>query len=388
MEQEYALEWLDRTVYDLNPLRMENLGEDQSRRIVRQVEEEKSRNIAYINRAVFAHGKRSRAQKVVDAYFTSLTNIIENAELHLRSVTPRIDRLKEALEAILVCLREVRAFVFDRYNFLLDQDMPIGKIGKPVLEVEFSQLSGTELLSGCPDLYDLLVNEYELLLGGGTSITLRQMTYWQSLQGALFSAKIDQQQTEYFCQAELMLIQRNFNSPAFVTYLTQRIQEMSDVHRAQSEKVSFLAYINKIVSQLPVMKDIIYHIGYQGVAATLGQWIHQEIEYQNLVMKVNVATDPALIKPGKYVKKNANKVLCSLTVDQLALFFKAADHAKIITARSLSAIFNAVAPHLATANKEDISPGSLRTKSYSVEQRDKEMVLEVIDQIVQQIEEL
>lgn len=98
--------------------------------------------------------------------------------------------------------------------------------------------------------------------------------------------------------------------------------------------------------------------------------------------------DRSFKKVRKYERKTSDKVLCNLTVDQLSLFFKAADLSNIISARSLSAIFQSVAPHLSTPHRADISHSSLRVKSYTVEERDKTLLIEIMTRLTEQIKDL
>ena len=119
----------------------------------------------------------------------------------------------------------------------------------------------------------------------------------------------------------------------------------------------------------------------------VNSWFIYEIEYQskNTVLKGQRAETSI---SNKFLRKTSDKILCNLTVDQLALLFKAADQSQIIVSRSLSAIFETVAPYLATRHRVDISSNSLRVKSYTVEDRDKQLLLTYINRLRQHIEDL
>ncbi len=60
---------------------------------------------------------------------------------------------------------------------------------------------------------------------------------------------------------------------------------------------------------------------------------------------------------------------------------------KIIMARSLNSVFKNIVPHLSTPYQEDISYDSMRSKSYSAEQRDKEIVIQTLQQMISKIKE-
>lgn len=86
-------------------------------------------------------------------------------------------------------------------------------------------------------------------------------------------------------------------------------------------------------------------------------------------------------------KTEPQKLLCILSVDQMALLLRAADDLKIVTARSLNAVFKTIVPHLSTPYQENISYDSMRSKSYTAETRDKEIIIETLQQMIKKIEE-
>ena len=86
-------------------------------------------------------------------------------------------------------------------------------------------------------------------------------------------------------------------------------------------------------------------------------------------------------------KNEPQKLLCILSVDQMALLLRSADDLKIIMARSLNAVFKAIVPHLSTPYQENISWDSMRSKSYNAETRDKEIVIQTLEQMIKKIKE-
>ena len=81
------------------------------------------------------------------------------------------------------------------------------------------------------------------------------------------------------------------------------------------------------------------------------------------------------------------KIRSVLSVDQLALILRAADDTKVIVARSLNSVFKTIVPYLSTPYQDEISYDSMRSKSYSVETRDKEIVMQALQQMIQKIKE-
>ncbi len=87
-------------------------------------------------------------------------------------------------------------------------------------------------------------------------------------------------------------------------------------------------------------------------------------------------------------EKNASqKLLCDLSVDQMALLLRSAEDLKIITARSINSLFKTIVPHLSTPNQDNISPDSMRSKSYVAETRDKEIAIQALEKMIKRIKE-
>lgn len=88
---------------------------------------------------------------------------------------------------------------------------------------------------------------------------------------------------------------------------------------------------------------------------------------------------------------NANKmlfkVLCKLSVDQIGIVLKACDDTKLILAKSLSIVFQAIVPFLSTDRMKHISWGSMRKSTYQFSRSDLEFVIAVLEQLIEKIRE-
>lgn len=256
--------------------------------------------------------------------------------------------------------------------------------------IDFAQPTDNILLSSHPALASLIGDEFNAVFNSGNlaNITPRQAEYWKDLNDQICAPEQQNPGDVYFCNLELLLIERNFNSTKFVKYLTNRFASQIEEY-VSGNGIEKLAYIQKSFNQIPVIKGLAYDRQHDDLSLTINNWFICEIEFRSRSNTGKGSEAPSTAtKSNGYIKKTADKVLCKLTVDQLALFFKAADQSKIIAAKSLSATFQAVAPYLSTPYKEDISHGSLRSKSYSVEGRDKEQLLSILAKLIRQIEEL
>ena len=389
----FALEWLDRVVNEFNPAQAKfaKFEEHRLQDFSEEVLEEKARQIAYLKKLTFQYPKKRKFQKVLDSYFGALNSLIDSAKSNLTLIPIEAVIPKGALKLVAVVLADIHAFLLERYSVSLDLDVPLRKYHLAVPSIDFAQLADSWLLVGCPSLASLLKEEFIKAFDAESlpNITSRQVDYWKGLNELIRGNQGRIAGDEYFCNLELRLIERNFNSTKFARYLTDRFISQIEELASDDIRIKKLSYIQKLFNQIPVIKDLAYDRQYDDLSLTINKWFICEIEFRSRGRTENITVSPAMeSKSSGYVRKTADKVLCKLTVDQLALFFKAADLSNIITARSLSAIFQSVAPYLSTPHRTEISHSSLRVKSYSVEERDKSLLIDIMIRLTEQIKDL
>lgn len=81
------------------------------------------------------------------------------------------------------------------------------------------------------------------------------------------------------------------------------------------------------------------------------------------------------------------KVLCQLSVDQIAIVLKAADDIRLLTARSFSLVLRTLVPFLSTERLRDFSWKSARSSTYKMEGSDKEIVIRALEALIEKIRE-
>jgi hypothetical protein len=79
------------------------------------------------------------------------------------------------------------------------------------------------------------------------------------------------------------------------------------------------------------------------------------------------------------------KVLCKLSVDQIGIILKACDENRVITAKSLSAVFRTIVPYLSTEKKKNLSWAAMRKSSYQFERSDVEAVIETMEKLIDRV---
>jgi hypothetical protein len=81
------------------------------------------------------------------------------------------------------------------------------------------------------------------------------------------------------------------------------------------------------------------------------------------------------------------KVLCRLSVDQIAIILKAADDIKLVVTRSFSQVLKSIVPFLSTERFKDFSWKSARSSTYKMEDGDKTIAIETLEALISKIRE-
>ncbi|MFC0514597.1 hypothetical protein ACFFGT_10310 [Mucilaginibacter angelicae] len=79
------------------------------------------------------------------------------------------------------------------------------------------------------------------------------------------------------------------------------------------------------------------------------------------------------------------KVTCRLSVDQIAIILKAADDTRLLAARSFSLVLRSITPYLSTERMQDFSWKSARSSTMKMEERDKQLTIAALEQMIKKI---
>ncbi len=172
-----------------------------------------------------------------------------------------------------------------------------------------------------------------------------------------------------------LLVYLNFNSSEFIAFIINGIKN------------------DLMTLGLEEKKEAIYHHYYNffQVSNTDESRLNEQLKDLETILEKWFLTQLDLINQqssnlvkSQSTKKNP-KIFCSLNIDQISLFFRAADECRVIEAKSLSAVFHAIIPYLSSINKENISPDSVRNKSYQAEEKDKIYITQLLNKMIAKI---
>jgi hypothetical protein len=176
-----------------------------------------------------------------------------------------------------------------------------------------------------------------------------------------------------------LVVYWNLNDKNVITYFTHGIDKYISSLDTESEVVDWLMMEIKHIKSIPVMPEMIYDIRYPGVSDYFLSYLQNELDYRQQKQMGFAPMDAGQTNQAKF------KVLCNLSSDQVGILLKGLDDLRIISAKSLSAVFKSIVPFLSTERKKELSWQSMRSKSLSGEDRDKDTVVEVLEKLSEHI---
>lgn len=186
---------------------------------------------------------------------------------------------------------------------------------------------------------------------------------------------------------DTLLVYMNFNSKTYINYLTSCMTENMK-STGDSDKIELLLAYYKGLRQLHGHPNYAFNPEYESIKHILDKWFDEELNYY----RKKVALNPINIGPRQVIESDkkltvASKVICTLSGDQIALLIRAADEVRMLSAKSLTAAFRSIVPYVASKERDDLSYESLRIKSYSAEQTDKDVAIQILRKMIDKIQD-
>ncbi|MBS1749293.1 hypothetical protein DC498_17125 [Terrimonas sp.] len=392
----YVLEWLDTLIsVTLNPLKSEvgSIPPEDINKLQNLIIQEKDKVQSAIKFTVFNLNDETAIKCAIKNYHSSLVSLLDQA---LENKGPFAENAapQAILDNIISCIEELLFLIERRFTSYLGIDERVPATYFDLLKKELlKRLPRTikkhrEQHSLIPVL-ELIIREVEAFLNLPSDKhkhTFREMFYLKDLCVELEFLEYNDDATLYTTLDEV-LIRMNFNSKTYIYNLTERIAAHINSVEQPSERMECLLFDLKSFKQLHKKPGMIFLTQNAVLHKQVDNWFSQEIFY--LEKKIHYAIVP--LKGGEQKSapkdKEKEKLLSILSVDQMALILRAADDLRIVMARSLNSVFKNIVPFLSTPYQENISYDSMRSKSYSAEGRDKEIVTETLQQMIKKINE-
>lgn len=393
MDEGYVLEWLDTLItVTLNPTKtkIRAIVPEEVTKIRDQVIFQKNRVQSVIKSTVFSLNDEAKIKCLIKKYHSSLITLLDQALEDQATVLNA--NLKRVLGTIVSSIDELLYLIERRFKGYMSIEEPVPVTYLTIIEKEVSKRL-SELSKKFQDhlpfqpAFGVLTQELESFLNYPSnrhSCTFQEMFYIRELCRELEYLEPSDEPGIYTSLDEL-LISINFNSSTYIKGFIQRIA--AHINEQTREKMGKLLFYQKLFRQLHRRPDMIFNVKDAGVFQQIDNWFSQEIFYLEKQSHFSITPLKAGM-PNRITKnKEKQKIVSNLSVDQMALILRAADDLKIIIAHSLNSVFKSMVPHLSTPNQENISYDSMRSKSYSAELRDKEIVIETLQQMIKKIKE-
>jgi hypothetical protein len=397
LEKNYTLEWLDFIInVTLNGAKtnLSTLSDKQLETIVTKAQEEKDQHVSFLKHQSFHLDSRRKIQLLIRQYHASLVILLDQAYENSSRINDPVNPLHTALMSISACLDELLSFVESRFHeyLSLDERVPASYLAQIKLEM----LERLEPL--CQQLFvrtdnrtltDIIQQSLHYFIYDSEKrpTSFRDVFYKKELLAGL--EKISEQSDESNLHAAIveLLVYLNFNSRSFMNYYTQKLAQRINAYGAVHEKMTQLLLCYKEFNQMHRKPAVKLNPNHADLKKVLGNWFAQEITYLEKKHQWDVLPLQNQHQQSPKEKSEPFKIMCFLSVDQIALTLRAMDATRVVKAKSLNAVIQTIAPYLSTPRKEEISFESMRNKSYAFEEGDKAVVTKILEGMLTWIKE-
>lgn len=398
----YTLEWLDSLItVSLNPAKtdLNTLSDDEIRSVIFKITEEKEKLLSILKNQIFGLMKEKQIALLVNQSHSSLIVLLDQVLKFPKTQNLNRSSLKDLYNTLISTLEELLSFIEVRFlpYLSLNERVPVtylavtgkelkqrvDKLKIKLVAQEANKQLGTIVLNSLHSFISRLKEDFP--------VTFRELLYQKDLLKELELLELPEGETAVFTAIDELLIYLNFNSKFYMGYFTKRLAEKINVNENNSNKLERLLFHYKQFNQMHRKPGVILNPQYGDLKTELSNWFTQEIFYLEkklhlTIVPINWSAEQKGSEPASQ-KNDPQKLLCILSVDQMALVLRSADDLKIVMARSLNSVFKTIVPHLSTPYQENISYDSMRSKSYTAETRDKEIVIQTLEQMIKKIKE-
>ncbi len=339
----YPLEWLDNLiVHTLNPKRtnIKDLSDDDLALISEQLVKESHRVQMKLIQEIFSFRSKAQMRLLIRNYHSTLIFLLDSLLENQKETTLHTARLSRMIDTIINTLDELLFFIEGRFSayLSLDQRVPMTYllVARKELILKLEKLEKMKLPAGTQRetlqlVIDVLFNFLHSCIE--CKVTYRQILYQKELIQNLETMENTGWQNDLYTGLEQLLIELNFNSPVYISYLLEQISvALSSQDSLKSRMELLLVYhkeFGKLISNEKMsfdpLKDNIKHV--------LENWFRLEFDYMDKKLSLPDSGNHDLkTQPDRVCVPEENKVECNLSIDQMGLILRAGDEARILKA--------------------------------------------------------
>lgn len=396
----YIFEWIDLLISQvLNPVKkdLKAIPETQLEVLPLRIQQENTRLQSVIKNRLFSIKKQGKKKLLIRQYHSTLTALHYRLLKHQNHAGIQTKDLKKLTELIQTCLEELLSFIEASYfnHLSLQEQAPATYLITIRAELKRRLEVLTKKIKHVPynpasDIVFMRLNRFISNILYESKVSYQMAIYKKNLLKGLEELKWDNEDYSDFSELDKLLIYLNFNSKTYINFLINNLVNKVSQYESSYEKLEILLYYYKAFKQIHPKRNTILNPQYYPLETIINNWFIQEISYLKEILQLTLSPQNISGFTGKKepALKVKHKVLCNLSTDQMALILRAADEAKILISRSLNEVFKTIVPHLSTPHKQDLSYNAMRTKTYNIEERDKEIAVETLELIITKIKDL
>jgi len=395
MVQKYPLEWLDSLIsLTLNPQKI--YFQDLSKEDIQSLSEKAAIEAVHIQselkNQVFSLHKENQIRLLVQKYHSALIFLLDTIISYQKDAAFAKSDYSNLAKALVSCLDELLFFIEARFaNFLsLEERVPLTylEISRKELKLKLDRLQKKLIADVADPSFTAIVldNLYKFIHHKKSeTVSFRELLYRKELVQKLGTLRDTKNQTSIYNALNELLVYMNFNSRGYINYFTKTIADKINLLQTKAERIDSLHFHYKEFRQMQCHQRMILYPQHESLKAILSEWFEQEIAY--VEKTIHLADHPVkeLKKSSVGQFKVSDKIMVNLSTDQIALILRAADEARLLQARSMSEVFKKIVPFLSTPSKEELSYDSVRSKSYSAEDRDKQTAISALEKLILKI---
>ncbi|MBF4486292.1 hypothetical protein [Flavobacterium sp. CSZ] len=391
----YPLEWIDSLILEtLDPKKtsIDDLSEKDLAFIADNLSKESHKIQIQLKNEVFALHQKSQIRLLLQKHHSSFVYLLDKVMEYQKSDVALSGVLAAIVDVVINTLYELLSFIQSRYaQYLsLDERVPLRYliVCKKEILLRIEELKAKKMQSTTDgSLIEIVFTAINNSISdkAQNKITYREICYQKELLKYLEALADISDSSSFYSAMDQLLIEMNFNYPPYIINFTHRIENQLNLQESLEGKINALLLWHKEFSQLLFNEKISFDPTRENIRYVLEDWFRYEIAY--LERKMRLSTDiQRSSEPDQNVRSD-NKVECALSIDQMGLILRAGDEARILKARSLNCVFKTIVPYLSSSHKKDLSYNSMRSKSYTPEDRDKEIAITTLRRIIKHIEE-
>ncbi|MBE9462127.1 hypothetical protein ACFP1I_12890 [Dyadobacter subterraneus] len=388
----YTLDWLDfiitvalSTSHQQQPM----LTRNQSEAIKDKIDEQKHQYFSYLNAVGLQLSGRQKLDQFVRQQHIRLLALLDLACENALAIPSESVLMVAVSDYLKSSIYELLTFLETRFNGMIppQEIVPAAYLAETKKEIAL-QASHLQSLflnqDGNQDLIGILLStltHFESTLPG---ITFAEIFYKKEMVKNLRQIGLLEEKSQIHNALIDISVYLNFNSRAFIRYYTESIARRIDDVGPIPQKIEQLLLSRKQFSQMHRRIGARFSQDEPDLAKTVDHWFSQEILYLETKQQWQMKPLPSEEQPPE---PQPFKVMCFLSVDQIALILRALDSLRIIKATSMNAVFHAIAPFLSTVRRQHISWESMRSKAYTFEERDKVIAIQTLESVIKWLKE-